>query len=67
MVSGLLLAGGLLVVIGIIDDRWGMSPLTKAAGQVAAGGILVATGTTLTWLPLPGGNTLVPTRIRPRC
>ena len=61
MVSGLLLAGGLLVVVGIIDDRWGLSPLTKAAGQVAAGGILVATGTQLNWLPLPGGNTLVPT------
>jgi UDP-GlcNAc:undecaprenyl-phosphate/decaprenyl-phosphate GlcNAc-1-phosphate transferase len=61
MVSGLLLAGGLLVVVGIVDDRWGLSPLTKAAGQVAAGGILVATGTQLNWLPLPGGNTYVPT------
>ena len=37
IVSGLLLAGGLLVVVGIIDDRWGLSPLMKAAGQVAAG------------------------------
>ncbi len=61
MVSGLLLAGGLLVVIGFIDDRWGMSALTKGAGQVAAGAILVATGTTVNWLPLPGGNTYVPT------
>jgi UDP-GlcNAc:undecaprenyl-phosphate GlcNAc-1-phosphate transferase len=61
MVSGLLLAGGLLVIVGIVDDRWGMSPLAKAAGQVAAGGILVATGTQLTWLPLPGGNTYIPT------
>ena len=60
MLNGLLLAGGLLVVIGFIDDRWGMSALTKAAGQVAAGGILVATGTTLSWLPLPGGNTFLP-------
>ncbi len=61
MVSGLLLAGGLLVVIGIIDDRWGMSALTKGAGQVAAGGILVATGTQLSWLPEPGGGTFIPT------
>ena len=29
MISGLLLAGGLLVVIGVIDDRWGMSPLQQ--------------------------------------
>jgi UDP-GlcNAc:undecaprenyl-phosphate/decaprenyl-phosphate GlcNAc-1-phosphate transferase len=61
MITGLLLAGGLLVVIGFIDDRWGMDALPKAAGQVAAGGILVATGTSLSWLPLPGGNTYVPT------
>jgi UDP-GlcNAc:undecaprenyl-phosphate/decaprenyl-phosphate GlcNAc-1-phosphate transferase len=60
MLNGLLLAGGLLVVIGFVDDRWGMSALTKGAGQVAAGGILVATGTTLSWLPLPGGNTFLP-------
>ena len=56
MVNGLLLAGGLLVVIGFIDDRWGMSAITKAAGQVAAGGIVVATGAQLSWLPLPGGS-----------
>ena len=61
MITGLLLAGGLLVVIGFIDDRWGMDALPKAAGQVAAGGILVATGTSLSWLPLPGGNTYIPT------
>ncbi len=55
---GLLLAGGLLIVIGIIDDKWDLSALTQAAGQVAAGAILVATGTTVPWLPLPGGGTL---------
>ncbi len=60
ILNGLLLAGGLLVVIGFIDDRWGMGALTKGAGQVAAGGILVATGTTLSWLPLPGGITYIP-------
>jgi UDP-GlcNAc:undecaprenyl-phosphate/decaprenyl-phosphate GlcNAc-1-phosphate transferase len=61
MVQGLLLAGGLLVIVGMIDDRWGMSPLTKAAGQVAAGAILVATGTQLSSLPEPGGGTFSPT------
>ena len=60
ILNGLLLAGGLLVVIGFIDDRWGMGALTKGAGQVAAGAILVATGTTLSWFPLPGGNTFLP-------
>ncbi|HEX3965602.1 MAG TPA: MraY family glycosyltransferase [Trebonia sp.] len=58
-VNGLLAAGGLLVIIGIIDDRFGMSPLQKAAGQVAAGGILAWSGTYLPWLPLPNGESLV--------
>jgi UDP-GlcNAc:undecaprenyl-phosphate/decaprenyl-phosphate GlcNAc-1-phosphate transferase len=61
MLEGLLLAGGLLVVVGMIDDRWGMSALTKAAGQIAAGAILVATGTQLNSLPEPGGGTFSPT------
>jgi UDP-GlcNAc:undecaprenyl-phosphate GlcNAc-1-phosphate transferase len=59
-VQGLLLAGGLIVVIGIIDDRWGMNALSKLAGQVAAGAILVASGCELAWLPLPGGATFTP-------
>ncbi|MCW2929617.1 MAG: glycosyl transferase family 4, partial [Actinomycetia bacterium] len=58
-VNGLLAAGGLLVIIGIIDDRFGMSPLQKAAGQVAAGGILAWSGTYLPWLPLPNGESFV--------
>ncbi|TDQ47965.1 MraY family glycosyltransferase [Actinorugispora endophytica] len=55
---GLLLAGALIVVIGIIDDRWGMAPIPKLAGQIAAAGILVSQGVQLLWLPLPG-TTLV--------
>jgi UDP-GlcNAc:undecaprenyl-phosphate/decaprenyl-phosphate GlcNAc-1-phosphate transferase len=56
--AGLLLAGGLVVLIGIVDDRWGMSALSKLAGQVAAGGILVWSGTELSWIPWPGGHAL---------
>src|SRR5882724_7056202 len=32
-VDGLLLAGGLLVVVGIVDDRWGLGAISKLAGQ----------------------------------
>jgi UDP-GlcNAc:undecaprenyl-phosphate GlcNAc-1-phosphate transferase len=64
MVQGLLLAGGLIVVIGIIDDRWGMSALSKLAGQVAAGAILVVSGSELTWLPLPDGGTFTPDSVQ---
>jgi UDP-GlcNAc:undecaprenyl-phosphate/decaprenyl-phosphate GlcNAc-1-phosphate transferase len=53
MVNGLLLAGALIVVIGVIDDKWGMNALAKAAGQVAAAGVLVASGAQLSFFPLP--------------
>ena len=33
-VPGLLLAGAVLVVTGIIDDRWGMGAISKLAAQV---------------------------------
>jgi UDP-GlcNAc:undecaprenyl-phosphate/decaprenyl-phosphate GlcNAc-1-phosphate transferase len=59
MAAGLLLAGGLIVLVGIVDDRWGLSPISKLAGQAAAGGILVWSGAQLTWLPEPGNGTLV--------
>jgi UDP-GlcNAc:undecaprenyl-phosphate GlcNAc-1-phosphate transferase len=53
---GLLLAGGLLVVVGFIDDRWGLGAVSKLAGQVAAAGILVWSGQALPWLPMPSGG-----------
>jgi UDP-GlcNAc:undecaprenyl-phosphate/decaprenyl-phosphate GlcNAc-1-phosphate transferase len=58
MAMGLLLAGGLIVIIGVVDDRWGLSPISKAAGQAAAGGILVWSGAQLGWLPEPRGGVL---------
>jgi UDP-GlcNAc:undecaprenyl-phosphate/decaprenyl-phosphate GlcNAc-1-phosphate transferase len=54
--AGLLLAGGLLVVIGFLDDRWGLSPVSRLAGQVAAGGLLVWSGMSLPWVPMPSGG-----------
>src|SRR5580693_1728025 len=54
--AGLLLAGGLVVVVGFVDDRWGLSAISKLAGQVAAAGILVWSGQALPWLPLLNGG-----------
>ena len=53
LVVGLLGAGGLIVIIGIIDDRWGIGAIGKLAGQVAAAGILFASGAQLTYFPAP--------------
>lgn len=58
--KGLLLAGGLITVIGVVDDRWGMSALTKFAGQVAAAGILTLNGVQMQTLPLPGTTYALP-------
>ena len=57
--AGLLLAGGLIVVVGFVDDRWGLNAVSKLAGQVAAGAVLVWSGAQVSWLPEPGGVTLV--------
>ncbi len=54
--AGLLLAGAFVVVVGFIDDRWGLSAISKLAGQVAAAGILVWSGQSLPWLPMPNGG-----------
>jgi UDP-GlcNAc:undecaprenyl-phosphate GlcNAc-1-phosphate transferase len=58
-VPGLLLAGGLLVITGVIDDRWGMGAISKLAAQVAAGAILVWSGIELSWVPEPRGGVFV--------
>jgi UDP-GlcNAc:undecaprenyl-phosphate GlcNAc-1-phosphate transferase len=58
-IDGLLLAGGLLVVVGIVDDRWGLGAISKLAGQIAAGGIIVWSGAYLAWIPWPGSETIV--------
>src|ERR1700759_2462581 len=54
--SGLLLAGGLVVLVGFADDRWGLSAISRLAAQVAAAGILVWSGQSLPWLPTPNGG-----------
>ena len=58
-VNGLLLAGGLLVVVGIVDDRWGLGAISKLAGQIAAGGIVAWSGAYLPWIPWPGSETVL--------
>jgi len=53
LVVGLLGAGGLIVLIGIVDDRWGIGAIGKLAGQIAAAAILFASGARLTYFPEP--------------
>jgi UDP-GlcNAc:undecaprenyl-phosphate GlcNAc-1-phosphate transferase len=56
--SALLLASALIVVVGVIDDRWGMNAIGKLAGQVAAAAVLAFSGVQLDSFPLPNHGTL---------
>jgi len=53
-----LLAGaGLIWLLGVLDDKWGVDALVKLGGQMIAAGVMVWQGLTVLWLPVPGvGN-----------
>lgn len=53
-VPALLIGSGLLMAIGIADDRWGVDALIKLAGQTLAASIMVLMGLQLTWISVPG-------------
>jgi UDP-GlcNAc:undecaprenyl-phosphate/decaprenyl-phosphate GlcNAc-1-phosphate transferase len=53
-VQAIVLAGGVIVLLGMADDRWGIDALTKLAGQVLACGVMVLNGLELLTLTLPG-------------
>lgn len=50
-------AATVMCLVGVVDDIWGLSALSKLAGQVLAAGLLVVQGVQLFWLPLPSGST----------
>ncbi|MBO0841341.1 MAG: undecaprenyl/decaprenyl-phosphate alpha-N-acetylglucosaminyl 1-phosphate transferase [Sciscionella sp.] len=53
-----LVGGGAIVLVGILDDRFELDWLTKLAGQVTAAGVLVLFGLQwfLFWVPWGGQN-----------
>ena len=55
-VMGVLAAGGLIMLIGALDDRFELDSLTKFAGQVTAAGVLVLFGVQwfVFWVPWNG-------------
>lgn len=60
--TGLALLSGvaIIVVLGIIDDRWGLDAPTKLAGQVLAAGVMAFQGIAIIWLPIGGTFVLDP-------
>ncbi|WP_107987009.1 MraY family glycosyltransferase [Rhodococcus sp. OK519] len=55
-ITAVLVAGFVIVLVGVIDDRWGLDALTKFVGQVTAAGILVVMGVSWYLIPLPFGE-----------
>lgn len=55
---GVLVAGALIVLVGVLDDRWELDSITKLAGQTTAAGTLVIAGVQwfLFWTPWGGAN-----------
>ena len=58
--QGIFLAGTLLVVLGMLDDRFQLDSITKLAGQAMAASILLLYGVQLFWLPINGVIALPP-------
>jgi UDP-GlcNAc:undecaprenyl-phosphate GlcNAc-1-phosphate transferase len=50
-----MVAGGLIVLVGALDDRFGVDALTKLAGQATSAGVLVLLGVQWLILPIPDG------------
>ncbi|WP_019933071.1 MraY family glycosyltransferase [Nocardia sp. BMG111209] len=47
-IPAVLVAGTLIVLVGIIDDRWGLDAFTKFVGQITAAGVMAVMG--LSWV-----------------
>src|ERR687890_1555750 len=51
--AAVLVAGGLICLLGVLDDKFGLDALTKLTGQIAAAGVMVLMGVQLAFLFLP--------------
>ena len=62
-IVGVLAAGGVICLVGIIDDRFDLDAVAKLAGQILAAGVMVLFGVQwqVLWLPSsgPSGGSLV--------
>jgi UDP-GlcNAc:undecaprenyl-phosphate GlcNAc-1-phosphate transferase len=51
--QAILLAGGLICAVGVLDDMFELNALAKVAGQLLAAGVVVLNGVKVYWIPLP--------------
>lgn len=58
---GVLGASAILVVLGLVDDRWPLDAPIKLTIQVIAAAVMAVSGITISWLPLGSTFVLDPT------
>jgi UDP-GlcNAc:undecaprenyl-phosphate GlcNAc-1-phosphate transferase len=51
--QAVLIAGGLICAVGVLDDLFDLNALAKIAGQLLAAGVAVLNGVKIYWIPLP--------------
>lgn len=52
--GGIVLGATIIFVFGVVDDIWGLSPLSKLFGQILAAGVLVIMGVQIQNIHIPG-------------
>jgi UDP-GlcNAc:undecaprenyl-phosphate/decaprenyl-phosphate GlcNAc-1-phosphate transferase len=52
-VTGITLGGIIIVIVGLLDDKFTISPKTKLAGQLIAALVIVGTGLTIDFISIP--------------
>ncbi|MDR3562529.1 MAG: MraY family glycosyltransferase [Negativicutes bacterium] len=55
-ILGLLLGGTVILIVGVVDDLWQISPKVKLLGQIAAALVLVFFNIRIEWLTNPFGE-----------
>lgn len=59
VVSGLLVGGAIVVVIGALDDRFDLSPKVKLLGQILAASVVVYSGVSIELVNVPFGDGVI--------
>ncbi len=54
--TAVIVAGGLICLLGALDDRFDLDPFTKLAGQIACAGVLVLMGVQLAFIFIPASD-----------
>ncbi|MFW5985819.1 MAG: glycosyltransferase family 4 protein, partial [Halanaerobiales bacterium] len=56
VIAGIILGAGLVLILGIIDDKFEITPLIKLLGQIGAASILIFSGIEIEFITNPFGG-----------